>query len=275
MSYEKAVSGHYTHGGLLEAIEASLIKMGKTSETITIPELSAVDEFHIGGRIATDHLLEKLNFSSQDNLLDIGCGLGGACRYIANKHGNNVSGIDLTQEYIDVGNTLSSWVGLENKVDLVQGSALDLPFEDESFSGAIMLHVGMNIEDKNHLFSEVFRVLQPGASFGIYDVMQISNGEIIYPVPWASDPSTSQLASISQYQQALNRAGFSIEKEEHRTDFALEFFKRLGAKAKTTNGPPPLGLHTLMQETTTTKLTNMVSNIKQNLIAPIEMIGRK
>ena len=143
MSFDEAVSEHYTHGGLLEAIRASLAELGKTEHSVTVADLGPVDEFHIGGRAATENLLRQVDISADSHILDVGCGLGGASRFIADQYNNRVTGIDLTQEYIDVGNELDTWVGLENQVSLHQGSALDMPFENETFDGAIILHVGM------------------------------------------------------------------------------------------------------------------------------------
>jgi len=275
VSYDKKVSEHYTHGELLGAIRSAVIKLGKTIESVSIDDLAPVDEFHVGGRPATDNLLDQLKFSESDHILDVGCGLGGASRYIANKYNNRVTGIDLTQEYIDVGRELCAWVGLDKQVSLYQGSALSMSFEDETFDGGIMLHVGMNIDDKALLFAEVYRVLRRGASFGVYDIMQINNGELSYPVPWATENSTSKLATIDQYKQALSHAGFKVGAHTTRRDFALGFFNQMHAKTEANGGPPPLGLHLLMQQSTVVKLKNMVDNITAGLIAPVEIIAQK
>lgn len=275
MSYEQSVSQHYTHGSLLNSIEAAIPKLGKTIDSISVEDLGPVDEFHIGGRVATDNLLCQLNFTDKDHILDVGCGLGGASRYIANKYNNQVSGIDLTQEYIDTGTALSKWVGLDEKVSLHQGSALSMNFHNETFDGALMLHVGMNIEDKVQLFKEVYRVLRSGAFFGVYDIMRNNNGALAYPVPWASEDGTSKLATSEEYKEALSEAGFKILTNNNRRDFALEFFKQLKAKTEANGGPAPLGLHTLMQETTPAKIKNMIDNIAADLITPNEMIVQK
>ncbi len=275
MSYEQTVSQHYTHGSLLNSIEAAIPKLGKTIDSISVEDLGPVDEFHIGGRVATDNLLGQLNFTEKDHILDVGCGLGGASRYIANKYNNQVSGIDLTQEYIDTGTALSKWVGLDKKVSLHQGSALSMKFHNETFDGALMLHVGMNIEDKVQLFKEVYRVLRSGAYFGVYDVMRNNNGNLAYPVPWATVDSTSKLATSEEYKEALSEAGFKILTNNNRRDFALEFFEQLRAKTEANGGPPPLGLHTLMQETTPEKIKNMIENITADLIVPNEIIVQK
>lgn len=275
MSYEKSVSDHYLHGGLLKAIEASLPALGKTTSTVTIEDLAPVDEFHTGGRFATGHLLEQLNFSAQNHVLDVGCGLGGAARYVAAKFDSHVTGIDLTAEYVETGKALCRWLNLQDSVVLEQGSAMSMPFEGSQFDGAYMLHVGMNIEDKQALFCEVARVMKPGAAFGVYDVMRLGEEEIIYPVPWATESSTSKLASPEEYKQALRDAGFTITVENLRREFALEFFKRLKANSQASGDPPPLGLHTLMQQSTAQKIQNLIANVTGGQLAPVEIIAVK
>jgi len=275
MSNDRAVSEHYLHGNLLKAIQAAIPRLGKTIDSITIEDLAPVDEFHIGGRQATEHFVGQLNISEQDHILDVGCGLGGASRYVANRYNNHVTGIDLTEEYIETGNALCAWVKLDQHISLHQGSALSMPFQDETFDGAYMMHVGMNIDDKARLFNEIYRVLRPGACFGVYDVMRDKHGELTYPVPWATEKSTSNLAAPDQYKHALENAGFVVSKENNRRDFAVDFFKRLAEKVAADGGLPALGLHTLMQQSTAVKIKNMIENITAEYIAPVEIIAHK
>lgn len=275
MLYDKAVSESYWHGNLLNAIQASVGKLGKTVDSVTVEDLGPVDEFHIGGRSATKSFLDQLNFSKQDHILDVGCGLGGATRFVADNYGSRVTGIDLSQEYTETGEALSHWVKLDKQITLQQGSALSMPFEDETFDGGYMLHVGMNIEDKAKLFAEIYRVLRPGATFGVYDIMRQNGAELTFPVPWATDKSTSKLATSDQYKQTLSDAGFEVSTENNRSEFALEFFKQMRAKTEANGGPAPLGLHTLMKESTPIKLKNMVDNIAAGNIAPVEIIAHK
>lgn len=275
MSNDKTVSNHYAHGSLLNAIQAAIAKLGKTVDRVTIEDLAPVDEFHIGGRLATEHFLEQLNFNGQKHVLDVGCGLGGAARFAASKYHSTVTGIDITEEYIDTGNALCEWVSLGESITLKKESALSMSFQDEAFDGGYMMHVGMNIEDKMTLFTEIYRVLKPGALFGVYDIMRIDDGELAYPVPWAEQDSTSMLAKPNRYRQALVDAGFEVSKENNRRDFALDFFQKTRARTEANGGPPPLGLHTLMQESTAVKLNNMVNGIASNNIAPVEIIAKK
>lgn len=275
MSYEKEVSDHYLHGSLIDTIEAALHIIGKTTDTVTIEDLAPVDEFHVGGRAATDHLLNQLNIAKESHLLDVGCGLGGTARYVAKKYHNHVTGIDLTAEYIEAGEVLSGWLNLDSQVFLDQGSALSMPYQNNTFDGSYMLHVGMNIEDKATLFKEIYRTLKPGASLGIYDIMRQQKGELAYPVPWATDSNTSQLSTLEFYEKALMDAGFEISGINNRRDFSIEFFKRVRAKAQKNKTPSPLGLHILMQESSADKVRNMMSNISNDLMSPVEIIAIK
>lgn len=275
MSAEHAVARHYSHGELLAAIERALAAAGKTPNEVGSDDLAPLDEFHIGGRAATDHLVDQLGLGADDHVLDIGCGLGGAARHIAERLGARVTGIDLTPEFVEVGNTLCGWLGLAERVSLHQGSALAMPFGDEAFDGAVMLHVGMNIADKPALFAELARVLRPGAALGVYDVMQIGAGELAWPVPWAAGPATSSVGTPDDYRQALTDAGFEVLREAPRRDFAVAFFEEMRAKVEAAGGPPPVGLHVLMRETTQEKVQNMVTNIARGLVAPVELIARR
>ncbi len=275
MSKNQAVSDHYTHGRLVDAIRAGIANLGKTPETVTVEDLAPVDEFHIGGRQATDDFIGQLGLSDCNHVLDIGCGLGGASRFVATRYECRVTGIDLTPEYIETAQTLCAWVGLDERISLHQGSALDMPFETGAFDGAFMLHVGMNIEDKTGLFAEVARVVRPGARFGVYDIMGTGVDDLSYPVPWAATPDASAVCAPDDYKEALREGGFEIIGERNRREFAIAFFEEMRARAAKAGGPPPLGLHILMGETASEKVENMLDNISAGRIAPFELIARK
>lgn len=275
MSNDERIADHYSGGGLLGAIEAGLAAMGKTASTATIEDLAPVDEFHIGGRPATAKLCEQLDVLAESEVLDIGCGIGGAARFISSTFGCRVAGIDLTPEYVDVARTLSDWTGFGGQLRFEAGSALDMPFEDGRFGAATLLHVGMNIQDKGALFEEVFRVLKPGGRFGVYDVMGEAELDHAYPVPWASNASMSFVDSPSTYRQALESAGFVIKTETNRRHFAVDFFAALKQRMAERGGPPPLGLHLIMGSDAPTKIANMVDAIASNALAPVQVVCEK
>ncbi len=272
MDLERTVALHYTHGQLERAILDALAAMGKNPAALIPADLAPVDEFHIGGRQATIDFAGELGVTPGMHLLDIGCGIGGASRYFAHERGCRVTGVDLTLEYVQVAEGLAARVGLARQVTYRQASALDLPFPAASFHGAYMLHVGMNIADKAKLFAEVRRVLRPGGFFGVYDVMREGEGELLFPVPWASEESSSFVAGASEYRRLLEAAGFRVASERSRREFAIEFFRQV--RARTAGGPPPLGLHILMGATFAQKVGNMIANLEQGVISPTEIVAR-
>jgi SAM-dependent methyltransferase len=272
---DEDIAAHYARTELLAAIRDGVAKLGKTPATVTVEDLAPVDEFHVGGREASEAFLDQLSLVPSHRVLDIGCGLGGSARFAATRYGCRVTGIDLTNAFIATGESLCDWVGLGDRVSLREGSALAMPFEADAFDAAYMLHVGMNIADKRQLCAEVHRVLRPGARFGIYDLMRTGGGTLQYPVPWASVPEHSALSTPSDYRSALEAAAFTIGAERRRRAFALEFFASMKARTAAAGGPAPLGLHLLMGHSAATKLTNVVSGIASGMLAPVELVAEK
>jgi ubiquinone/menaquinone biosynthesis C-methylase UbiE len=275
MELEQSVAGHYTHGSLERAILGALAAAGKDPDHLAPADLAPVDEFHIGGRQATLDFAERFATEPGQHLLDVGCGLGGASRFFAQERGCRVTGIDVTEEYVRAAEALARRVGLGDRVAYRHGSALALPFAPGAFDGAYMLHVGMNIAEKARLFAEVRRVLRPGGVFGVYDVMREGGaGDLSFPVPWAASPETSFVESAADYRRLLEAAGFAVEWERSRREFAIEFFRQMRAQSAQGGGPPPLGLHILMGASAPQKVANMIDNLERGVIAPREIVGR-
>jgi ubiquinone/menaquinone biosynthesis C-methylase UbiE len=201
------VASHYSEDlKLADAIAQKLQSAGKDLNKLTTTDLAAVDEFHIRGRKATLELGEKMNLNARSHVLDIGSGLGGPARTLAETHHCRVTGIDLTQAFCDAAAAMSDWVGLGGRVSFKQGDATSLPFEKQTFDAAMTIHVAMNIAAKDKMYLEARRVLKPGGIFAVYDVLQGEGGEVLYPVPWARDPSISQVATPDEMKALLTGA---------------------------------------------------------------------
>ncbi|HEX2290188.1 MAG TPA: class I SAM-dependent methyltransferase [Pseudonocardiaceae bacterium] len=268
---EQAVAQHYSRGGLEQQILDLLTTIGADLEYLDLDQLAPVDEFHIGGRSATAELVNQLDLRPGLRVLDVGSGLGGTARYLARQHAVEVTGLDLTMEYVQVAASLTRRVGLANLAEFHQGSAAKLPFSDGSFDRACMLHVGMNIADKATLFAEVRRVLVPGGLFGVYDVMRTGPGDIAFPVPWAASAATSFVAEPAYYREVLAKTGLTVQSQRDRRDFALDFFREMRARTAQ-GGPPVLGLHIVMGPDAPLKIANMVDGLTRAVLAPTEMI---
>jgi ubiquinone/menaquinone biosynthesis C-methylase UbiE len=131
--------------------------------------------------------------------------------------GAEVTGADLTPEFVETATVLSERVGLGDRVRFVTTAAEELPFVDHSFDAAMMVHVGMNVPDKAALFSEVHRVLRSGGRFGLYEQVRGAAGDLPYPLPWAADQQSSFVETVEAYRDHLEDAGFTVLDVEDRT----------------------------------------------------------
>jgi len=270
---EKAVAQHYEVMDLLPRILAGLQASGADLNHLRPEDLAPVDEFHLGGRKATAYALEKMSLNKSQHILDIGCGIGGAARHIAEQTGCEVTGIDLTPEYISISNVLTYLTGLRGKVNCKVASALDMPFENETFDGAITFHVAMNIPERATLYRETARVMKPGATLCIYDVMKKNDEKLTFPLPWAQSEETSHLTTTEEMVTLLHVAGFEVHEIDDRTDFARNFFKQVFIAAA--DGPPPLGVHLLMGASAPEKIKNAMNHIESGRIAPVQIIATR
>jgi ubiquinone/menaquinone biosynthesis C-methylase UbiE len=273
MTTEQQVAKHYTRGSLLQATLDALKQMGKDPARFTPMDLSTGDDFHLGWLPATAALAKGLGLAPDMQVLDVGCGIGGPARHFAEAHKCRVTGIDLTEEFVQVAAELTRRCGLADRVTFRQGSALYLPFNDGSFDAATLIHVGMNIADKGRLFAEVRRVLKPRALFCAYDVMRVDEGDLPYPMPWAQSTETSFVETPEAYRHLLSAAGFKIEREENRRAFVLDLAREMRAKIER-DGLPALNPHVLIGPAARERLGNVMATLERGTIAPVEMIAR-
>jgi MPBQ/MSBQ methyltransferase len=271
MSIETQVSAHYTHGDLLNAIDAALATAGKNPAAPRLEDLAPVDEFHVRGRDATAELGVHLGLQPDHAVLDVRSGLGGASRQLASAYKCKITGIDLTDEYCRVATELTFRVGLSDSVHYQQGSALAMPYADSSFDIAYTQNVAMNIVDKAALYREVARVLKPRGKFGIYDLLQGEGGGVLFPVPWAQDASTSFLASPGEMRTLLSEASFDITGWNDTSEIGKEWFKALN-KRLAESGPSPLGFQVLLGADFGTMAKNQVRNLIEDRVRPTEII---
>ncbi len=267
---------HYTSPGLIERIVQGLEAIGKSPASVDLDDLAALDEFHLRGPAATRELIEILDVGADSHVLDVGSGLGGPARRLAKATGCRVTGVDLSEDYCAVGNELTGWLGLSERVHLEPGDATKLErFAPSSFDAAWSIHVGMNIEDKGSLYANVAQVLKPGAPFVLFDILSASTEEPQYPAPWAATPEQSFLASADEMSAHLERAGFFVIEIRDQTSPALTFIDESIAQMKNRGGPPPLGLHLVLGPTFKDIMAGMRQNLAEGRLAPTVIHTRK
>ena len=96
------------------------------------------------------------------NILDVGCGIGGASLYLAQKFDSRVTGITLSPVQANRAKERAAEAGLSATADFKVANALDMPFADNSFDLVWSLESGEHMPDKAKFLQECYRVLKPG-----------------------------------------------------------------------------------------------------------------
>jgi SAM-dependent methyltransferase len=228
----ESVRNHYRATGLIERLTTALMAFGPEDQRLTPGQLSAMDQFHTRGLAATAELAKLAGITADMAVLDVGCGVGGPARFLAANCGCRVTGVDLSEPFVDAARYLAERTGQGGQVSFQTASGLALPFDDGGFGVVLLQHVAMNISDRAQLYREIRRVLKSGGRFATYDVV-LKDGEPHYPVPWARTSATSFLWTAAATCEAIERAGFRTLACQDDTEVAKAWIAQLRAA-----GPP-------------------------------------
>ncbi len=219
-------------------------------------------------------MVALLQPSAGERILDIGGGIGGPARWIAARFGCHVTSLDLTPEFCRAAEELNAATDLSDRVRVVEGSATDLPFEENEFDRAYSENVATNIEDKLRFYAEALRVLRPGAVFAFSHYGAGPRGEPAYPLPWAAGPATSFLSSPEETRDQVLAAGFEILIFRDKTEEVLPDLRENRQRLQE-RGLPPLGLQTLMGEQIRELQINVAHSAEAGRLSVLEALVRK
>ncbi|MEM9272343.1 MAG: methyltransferase domain-containing protein [Cyanobacteria bacterium P01_F01_bin.143] len=125
--------------------------------------------YKVERRQAQIDLIEELLFwsgitsqNAPQNILDVGCGIGGSSLYLANKLNAKATGITLSPVQKTRAQERAITAGLEKQVEFQVANALAMPFADNSFDLVWSLESGEHMPDKATFLQECHRVLRPG-----------------------------------------------------------------------------------------------------------------
>ncbi len=270
-SFSNQVESHYASRSLVEVVLAAVNEAGLPHGRLQASDLAALDQFHARVLEATRELAEFAGIEAASRVLDVGSGIGGPARYLAESRGCKVVGIDLTSEYCRVAEALTERAGLADKVTFQPANALDLPFGDGEFDVPWTQHVAMNIAGRPRLYREMHRVLKPGGKIALYDVVAVAGAEPMFPVPWARDPSTSFLLEPDALHTLLEKTGFAIRVWRDATPEARQWFAAQRPPAQ----PPKLGLHLLLGPDFRTMAGNFARNVIEGRVGLLMAVGQK
>ncbi len=274
MTHAKTIADHWGRRDIYGLIVSALNKMSKPLEGLTVEDLAPVDHFHARGFPATVELADRLPMKAGQHIVDIGCGLGGPARYMAKRFQCNVSGVDITEPFVEAANKLTALLRMERQVRIEHGDGQRLPYPESSFDGGYTQHVTMNVPDRLAFFAEAYRVLKPGAYFALTEHGLGPKGNPHYPVPWSMDGSGAYLVTPSETRAVLEKTGFEAIVIEDTGAKYLAGYRTAIEKAEK-GALPPLGIHILLGETALQKTRNAARNIDEGRTHPIQLICRK
>jgi SAM-dependent methyltransferase len=134
-------------------------------------ELFPHDQDHYGGLAATAELARGALISNGSRVADFCAGLGGTVRYLAHKHGADVTGIELTPARVAGAQELTKRVGLQETARVIQGNVLEVPLADASMDAVVSQEAFCHVPDVKKALTEAFRILRKGGRLAFTDWM--------------------------------------------------------------------------------------------------------
>ena len=270
MDYKEAINAQYGQSDLGNKILAILQREGIDIAEGIKDALAPIEELHLRGRSATMELAKEVGLNESMRILDIGCGIGGSARTLFSNFRCNVTGIDLCEEFCRAADLINERLGYSSNIEIQQGDALNVPFDNSSFDTIFIQHVLMNIENKERLISEIFRLLRPKGRLALNTICAGSVNPIHFPVIWANNPSISFLRSPNELRQVLVTSGFKELLWRDDTKKVLEEIQTMRSKPPS-NKPRPISLALIINDTSK-KWKNIVRNLEEGRIVVIQGI---
>lgn len=253
------VSKNYSTTSLLNNVNYAIDSAAKDPTELHREHLASFDQFHLNGLNATRLLANLSSVSSSMLVLDVGCGVGGAGRALVEECGASVVGVDMSLNYVRSASVINAAKGLSSDFHLCVGDALSLPIGSRKVDLVWAQHIGMNIQDKRHMFREFSRVLRTDGTLSIYEIYSGRLPLTHYPVPWARDSDASFLMPQNEIREMIAAQGFSEVAWRDVTDQALAGLRAVLSLPKQPS-PLGLGLHLLVDD-----VGRRVQNLHENL----------
>lgn len=176
-------------------------------------------------RRTVERMASKLKeLDSDKRVIDLGAGYGGSARYLAKTFGCRVVALNLSEVENERDRQMNKEQGLDNLIEVVDGSFEQLPYDDDSFdvvwSQDSFLHSGNRVR----VLEEVARVLKPGGDFIFTDPMQADDCPEGVLQPILDRIHLETLGSPKFYREQAKRLGMTeVEFDEHTEQLARHY----------------------------------------------------
>ncbi|MGD8815342.1 MAG: methyltransferase domain-containing protein [Anaerolineales bacterium] len=271
--FTKKIRQQYGREDLVERILAALAEAGKNVDALQRDDLASFEEFHLRARRATRELAHLVELQTGMRVLDIGSGVGGPARTLADEFGCRLATIDLSWEYCRAAHVLDTTVGLADRVSICCADGLATPFEAEAFDVVWMQHVCVNIQEKGRLFEECRRLLFPGGRLAMYEILAGDLHPTHFPLPWANGPDLNFLSTSDQLRYDLQDQSFHELHWEDRTASIIEWGQRALVHKSTRTAP--LGIELVIGDDYAEKTANLLRNLEEGRALVIQTVWAK
>ena len=219
----------------VDRIFNELREIGKsTSSTLLVEDLTKFDQLHYHGTDAIDIFIEKLEINEKTKILDVGSGIGGPARYIANKTGAEITAIELQSDQNNLAKDLTKKCGLSNKVSHICGDILDYDFKNQTFDAVVSWLTLYHIANHEILLKKLFDLLNPNGFFYTEDITSRINLSDADRKEIKKEIYGIHLPYFDKYISNLEQNGFKLIFSEDMssswTDFTKERIKKYNSE---------------------------------------------
>ncbi|OFW37259.1 MAG: hypothetical protein A3J28_07620 [Acidobacteria bacterium RIFCSPLOWO2_12_FULL_60_22] len=209
-----SLADHYSQGPTLETISEDLQRKGIDLARVRPEDLYPYDQSHAGGITTTRMLARLAAIQTNTSVVDIGCGIGGAARFLHAEFGCRVVGIDLTVTRLRTAVALNRLIGNPAGIHIVAAQADSLPLPSNFADVVWTQHLTMNLPDPRGFLRECARVLRPTGRLALHEWFVNRLGSLSYPLPWAANPSLNFALRAERFLELLREQNFSLQYED-------------------------------------------------------------
>jgi demethylmenaquinone methyltransferase/2-methoxy-6-polyprenyl-1,4-benzoquinol methylase len=114
-------------------------------------------------------LVSRVQVGPKDTVLDVATGTAAVAIELTRRTGCRVVGLDQSPEMLEAGRGRVEAAGLEDRIELVEGAAERVPFDDASFDALTFTYLLRYVDDPGATMRELARVVRPGGTIGMLE----------------------------------------------------------------------------------------------------------
>ncbi|MFV2031919.1 MAG: cyclopropane-fatty-acyl-phospholipid synthase family protein [Gammaproteobacteria bacterium] len=203
----------------VERVYNELAELGKVdSDPLTVSELSALDQLHYHGTDALDTAIRLLGIHAGQEILEIGSGIGGPARYLAQRTEARITALELQADQHEVALDLTRRCEISENIIHRRGNFLTQHWSGQCFDTIVSWLALYHIPERDYLLARCRDILKPGGKFYTEDLCSIGEFNREESDELERELYAITLPEMGQYRQDVTRAGFEIELFEDMTD---------------------------------------------------------